>query len=158
MRLAGVDANPEVGSLRDDELDDDAALRLYLVIGRLVRLLRRDGVAELGPGAFSALVTLAKAEPMRLGDLAAREAVAPPTLTRIVAALEEAGYVRREPDPADGRAVLVGVTPVGRDLVRGVRTARAATLRRRIAALAPSEHTALVAALPALERLVAEQG
>ena len=119
---------------------EDATARLYLAIGRLARLLRRTGSPGLGPGAVSALATLARCGPMRLGDLANKEGVAPPTLSRIVAALVEAGYVKREPDPQDGRAWLATPTPEG-----------------RIEQLAPEHVSALVRALDALETLVGEE-
>ena len=137
---------------------EDATARLYLAIGRLSRLLRRTGSPGLGPGAVSALATLARCGPMRLGDLAAKEGVAPPTLSRIVAALVEARYVRREPDPQDGRAWLATPTPEGVTMVSGVRSARVRELRRRIEELAPEHRDALVNALPALEELVGETG
>jgi DNA-binding MarR family transcriptional regulator len=135
---------------------EDATARLYLAIGRLSRLLRRTGSPGLGPGAVSALATLARCGPMRLGDLATREGVAPPTLSRIVAALVEAGYVRRDPDPQDGRAWLATPTPEGESMVSGVQSARVRELQRRIEQLAPEHQAALVAGLAALEEIVSE--
>jgi DNA-binding MarR family transcriptional regulator len=132
---------------------DDAAARLYVVVGRLVRMLRRTGIADVSPGALSALSTLARSGPSRLGDLAAREAVAAPTMTRIVAALEEAGLVSRRPDPVDGRAVVVETTEAGMTLVQGESFARSSALRRRVEALSAADRAALVAALPVLEAL-----
>jgi DNA-binding MarR family transcriptional regulator len=132
---------------------EDPAARLYVVIGRLVRLLRRTGTADVSPGALSALATLTGAGPLRLGDLAAREGVAAPTMTRIVASLEEAALVTRSADPQDGRAVLVAASPAGAALVQGESSARSSALRRRVAALSPEDRAALVAALPVLEGL-----
>ena len=132
---------------------DDAAARLYVAVGRLVRMLRRTGTADISPGALSALSTLTRSGPSRLGDLAAREAVAAPTMTRIVAALEDGGLVSRRPDPADGRAVVVETTPAGAALVQGESFARSSALRRRVAALPDADRAALVAALPVLEAL-----
>ena len=132
--------------------DDDAA-RLYVAVGRLVRMLRRTGTADISPGAFSALAALSAAGPLRSGDLATREGVAAPTMTRIVASLEDAGYVQRTADPQDGRAVLVDLTDTGAALLVGERSTRARELRRRVAALPASDRAALVAALPALEQL-----
>jgi DNA-binding MarR family transcriptional regulator len=135
---------------------EDATARLYLAIGRLSRLLRRTGSPGLGPGAVSALATLVRCGPMRLGDLATKEGVAPPTLSRIVAALVEAGYVRRDPDPQDGRAWLATPTPEGETMVSGVRSARVRELQRRIEQLTPEQQVALVAGLAALEEIVSE--
>jgi DNA-binding MarR family transcriptional regulator len=132
---------------------DDVAARLYVAVGRLVRVLRRTGTADVSPGAFSALASLSAAGPLRPGDLAVREGVAAPTMTRIVAGLEEVGYVRRAPDPQDGRAVLVDITEAGAALLVGERSTRSQELRRRVEALPKADRAALVAALSALEQL-----
>jgi len=138
--------------------DDDTA-RLYLAVGRLTRSLRRVGAgsAELGHGAVSALFTLVSQGPMRLGDLASKEGVAPPTLSRIMAALLEGGYVLREPGPQDGRACLVTPTAEGEQIVSGLRSKRLRELQRRIGRLSAEQLTALNLALPALEALVTEE-
>jgi DNA-binding MarR family transcriptional regulator len=159
----GDDAGRPVDDDRRTDLDrpaDDSpeavAARLKLTVGRLVRQLRRYGAANVGPGALSALATLHRCGPMRLGDLAAREAVAPPTLSRIVAALEEAGYVDREVDPRDRRAVQVRVTPAGAAVVLGVGEARTGELATRVRSLPPESLATLAAALPVLETLTAD--
>jgi DNA-binding MarR family transcriptional regulator len=132
---------------------DEAAARLYVAVGRLVRMLRRTGTADVSPGGFSALATLNRQGAMRPGDLAAREGVSAPTMTRIVASLEDAGLVDRAADPQDGRAVLVAVSPAGSALIQGESFARSSALRRRVAALSAADAAALVAALPVLEAL-----
>lgn len=142
-----------------DVIGHEDTARLYIAVGRLSRSLRRIGAGssdELGHGAVSALTTLVKHGSMRLGDLAAREAVAPPTLSRIVASLVDGGYVRREPDPNDGRAYLVSPTDEGRRTVSGLFSIRLRELQRRIDRLSGEQWAALAAALPALEALVAE--
>lgn len=139
-------------------MEHEDTARLYLAVGRLTRSLRRigSGSSELGHGAVSALFTLVNAGPMRLGDLAAREGVAPPTLSRIVASLVDGGYVRREPDPLDGRASLVTATDDGRRVASGLYSIRLRELQRRMDRMSPEQRTALLGALPALEALVAE--
>jgi DNA-binding MarR family transcriptional regulator len=138
--------------------DREDTARLYLAVGRLTRSLRRvgSGSAELGHGAVSALSNLVNHGSMRLGDLAAKEGVAPPTLSRIVAGLVDAGYVRREPDPNDGRAFLVSPTEEGERVVSGLYSTRIQELQRRLDRLPEDKIRLLVAALPALEDLVAE--
>jgi hypothetical protein len=79
-------------------------------------------------------------------------------LTRIVSALEQGGYLIREADPQDRRAVQVSATDRGTDLVVGLQSARSAGLRERIAALSPEERRRLEAALPALEALAGTDG
>ena len=70
----------------------------------------------------------------RLGELAAQRGVGQPVVSRQIAELEARGLVARRPDPIDGRACLVGLTPAGRDLTARVARARHRWLR---AALAP---------------------
>src|SRR4051794_2924222 len=132
---------------------DDAAARLYVVVGRLVRMLRRTGSADVSPGALSALSTLGRTGSSRLGDLAAREGVAAPPMTPLVAVPQDGGLVTRRPDPAHGRAVVVEATEAGTALVQGESFARSSALRRRLAALPDADRAALVAALPVLETL-----
>lgn len=144
---------------RPATMDREEATRLYLAIARLSRWMRRQGASQrgdLGHGGMSALATLTHAGPMRLGDLANREQVAPPTLSRVVATLESAGYAVRTPDPADRRASIVAATEEGQQIARGLRSLRTEALRSRVERLTPEQHDALVAALPALEALVGD--
>jgi DNA-binding MarR family transcriptional regulator len=142
---------------RDTEIHD-AVARLSLALGRLVRMLRRGGPIGLGPGSISALATLVRSGPLRLGDLAAREGIAPPTLTRIVAGLEEAGYVVRVPDPDDRRATRAEATPAATTVVAGIGSARVAQLRTRVDALSADDLQALLRAVPVIEALAADEG
>jgi DNA-binding MarR family transcriptional regulator len=145
-------------TVETDVLGHEDTARLYLAVGRLSRLLRRIGAssAELGHGAVSALFTLVRYRQMRLGDLAAKEGVAPPTLSRIVAGLVDGGYVRRMPDPNDGRASLVAPTKEGERVASGLYSTRLRELQRRLDRLPPDQVRLLLAALPALEALVFE--
>jgi DNA-binding MarR family transcriptional regulator len=145
-------------STEDPAAATDPAARLALVVGRLVRGLRRSAPTEIGPGSLAALATLTRSGPLRLGDLAAREGVAPPTLTRMVAALEDAGLVVRRPDERDRRAVQVSATAAGAQLIADTGAARAAMLRARVAALDLQQRRLLEAALPVLEALADEPG
>jgi DNA-binding MarR family transcriptional regulator len=129
--------------------------RLQRVLGKLSRLLRREVPSALGPGAMAALSTLSADGPMRPSDLAAREGVRPPTMTRMLTGLEEGGYVERTSDPADRRASLIAVTPLGRQTMVDTRTARAGHLARHLATLTPDQRRSLADALPVLEKLAA---
>nr|WP_042192595.1 MarR family transcriptional regulator [Kibdelosporangium sp. MJ126-NF4]CTQ94565.1 Transcriptional regulator, MarR family [Kibdelosporangium sp. MJ126-NF4] len=135
---------------------EDVPARLYLAIGRLSRSLRRSGTPGLGHGSISALSTLTGCGEMRLGDLATKEGVAAPTMSRIVAGLVEAKYVQREPDPVDRRAWLVKATPDGERMVSGLRSTRVQELRRRIERLPSDKQTQLINAIPVLEDLLTE--
>ena len=134
----------------------DTATALYVQLGRLVRMLRREGEGvPFGPGGMSALVTLAAHDDgLRLGELAEAEGVAPPTLTRIVQALERDGYVERSPDPDDRRAQRVALSTEGRRVITGGRASRIEVLRQRLDTLSAEDLRRLEDALPALEALV----
>jgi DNA-binding MarR family transcriptional regulator len=148
----------DVTTVETEVMAHEDTARLYLAVGRLSRLLRRFGAgsAELGHGAVSALFNLVRHGSMRLGDLAAKEGVAPPTLSRMVASLVDSGYVRREPDPHDGRAFLVSPTEAGEQVVSGLYSTRLMELQRRLDRLSAEQVRLLEAALPVLEELVAE--
>ncbi len=137
--------------------EHDEAGRLYLTLGRLNRALRREAVdAPVGHGALSALSTLTKQGPQRLGTLAGIEGVSAPSMTRIVASLEDLGHVRRTPDPDDGRAAIVAATESGRDIVLAGREARMQALQLRVDKLSDEQRDRLAAALPVLEELVGQ--
>jgi DNA-binding MarR family transcriptional regulator len=137
-----------------DQTVTDAAARLFVALGRLSRSLRRSSPSGLGPSTAAALATVVHLGPIRTGDLAAREGVSAPTMTRIVSALVSEGYVSREPDPGDGRACLVTATAEGDRTIREVRSARSKVLLERVQRLPADQRADLLAALPALEALV----
>jgi DNA-binding MarR family transcriptional regulator len=150
-------SHPEPSSATTTEpADGDLAADLSLLMGTLIRMLRREAPTPVGPGSLAALATLSRSGPMRLGDLALREGVAPPTLTRMIAGLEEAGYVSRRPDPGDRRAVRVSLTDEGAQVVAAATAARADVFRMRIAALPDDARRALADAVPALRALAGE--
>ena len=90
-------------------------------IARLSRRLRRHELAGLTPTSSPALATVERAGPLRLGDLAAAEGIAPSTLTRLVTALEERGYVDSPPGPGDARASTLAIAPAGRAVLERIR-------------------------------------
>lgn len=130
------------------------ATRLFVALGRVTREIRRSApAAEVSHSALGVISTLGKCGPQRLGALAEAEGVSPPTMTKIVTALEDLALVRRTTDPADGRASLVEVTEAGARLAATGKGEKLAALARRIADLDPADQAALEAALPALEQL-----
>lgn len=104
--------------------------RLHSAALHLLRRLRaEDDASGISPPRLSALSVVVFAGPIGIGELAAAEGVAAPTMTRLVDGLERDGLVGRGPDPDDRRGVLVRATPKGsRELRRG--------RRRRVQALA----------------------
>ena len=127
--------------------------RLRVALARLSRRLRRHALAGLTPTQLAALSTVEQSGPLRLGDLAAAEGIAPSTLTRMVAVLEELGYVRRDADPKDARASTLAITPKGHETLEHLREEGTALLTKWLGQLSAEQHLALAAALPALESL-----
>jgi DNA-binding MarR family transcriptional regulator len=139
----------------DAEID---VTRLRVALARLSRRLRRHELAGLTPTQLAALSTIGKNGPMRLGDLAAAEGIAPSTLTRLVTVLEEAGYVRRGADPSDARASTLTITAHGHDALERIRAENTLMLTASLELLTPEQRSALAAALPVLEQLAEAQG
>jgi DNA-binding MarR family transcriptional regulator len=127
--------------------------RLRVAIARVSRSLRRHELAGLTPTQLSALSTVDKTGPLRLGDLAAAEKIAPSTLTRLVTVLEDRGYVRRGPVPGDARAAVLSVTAEGHAILERIRQESTILLADSLRTLSPDQLAALTAALPALEKL-----
>ena len=127
--------------------------RLRLAIGRLSRRLRRHQLAGLTLTQVAALSTVDRTGPLRLSELAAAEGVAPSTLTRLVAALENRGYVQRCAVASDARASELAITPRGREVLDRIRQESTTVLASSLASLRPGQLAALAAALPAIEQL-----
>lgn len=127
--------------------------RLRVAIARLSRRLRKHELAGLTPTQLSALATVEQAGPLRLGDLAAAERIAPSTLTRLVSVLEDRGYVERRAVPGDARAWTLVVTSRGHEVLDRIRQENTALLADSLLTLSPDQLAALAAALPALEQL-----
>src|SRR5258708_4516819 len=94
--------------------DPQDITRLRVAVGRLHRRLAQRSSGELTFAQISALVMVEKHGPIRQGELAAREKVAAPSMTRTVGGLIEAGLVEKIPDPDDGRSRHIVVTPAAR--------------------------------------------
>jgi DNA-binding MarR family transcriptional regulator len=136
--------------------DPQDITRLRVAVGRLHRRLAQRASGELTFAQISALVMIEKHGPIRQGELAAREKVAAPSMTRTVGGLMEAGLVEKIPDPEDGRSCHIVVTPAAHALLDKVRSERAAMLTERASRLTPDQYATLVAALPVIEQLAEE--
>jgi len=132
------------------ETDADALAR---VLDRVAMTLRRALPPTASSSTITALDRLATEGPLRITELAAREAMTQPGVTLLVNRLVAGGHVERTPDPADGRATLVRITPAGQALLDERNAARARLLHELMARLEPWDRDRLLAALPALERL-----
>lgn len=141
-----------------DEADAELAARLRLSVMRLARRLRQEADADVTASQLSALASLAWRGPLTLGELSAAERVKPPTMTRIVASLEDLGLVTRTVDPADRRVARVAVSTTGERLVERSRHRKDAYLAARLGALGADDRAALAAAVDAIERLLEVPG
>lgn len=129
------------------------ATRLHSVAIHLLRRVRtEDAAARIGPARLSALSVLVFGGARTLGELAAAEQVRPPTMTRIVAALEAEGLVAREADARDRRVARVRATEAGVQLMLEARDRRVARLESLVGELTPAERAALEEGVSALER------
>jgi DNA-binding MarR family transcriptional regulator len=129
--------------------------RLHSASIHLLRRVRKEDEASgLSPARLSALSVVVFAGPLTLGRLAAAEGVKPPTMTRIVAALEADGLVRRRPVPGDRRAVAISATARGSSLLQTARRRRIAHLTGLIGPLEGRDLAVLEEAADILERVI----
>jgi DNA-binding MarR family transcriptional regulator len=135
---------------------EEVATRLRVAVNRLQRRLRQQSLEGLSPAQASALGTVNRLGRPTLGELAAIEQVQPPSMTRIVANLADAGMVARESDPADRRSVRVRITPTGSRALERIRTAKNAFLLRRLGDLSADEQRQAEELVGLLEHLLAE--
>jgi DNA-binding MarR family transcriptional regulator len=129
-----------------------------MAVTRMARRLRQaSGTGgELSPTLAAALATIEREGPLTPSALADRERIQRPTVTRVVARLEQLGLVTRTPDPSDARASQVAITRAGATLLKRIRTRKNEYLARRLRGLAPAELATLDRAAAILERLLAE--
>jgi DNA-binding MarR family transcriptional regulator len=131
------------------------ASRLRLAVVRLNRRLRaqREVEAVVTLTQLSAMASLHRHGAMSPGELAARERVQPPSMTRGTAALVERGFVDRSPHPTDGRQTVVALTGTGRDYVDAEVTARERWLDARLGELSADERDVLYRAAEIIDRI-----
>jgi DNA-binding MarR family transcriptional regulator len=135
---------------------DTAALAhdLRLSVMRLSRRLRTQRVdTTVTLTHLAALSTLRRHGPMSPGELAAHERVQPPSMTRVVVALEGMGLVDRTPHPTDGRQVVLSLTPAAETLLADEARAREAWLTGQLQQLTPAERDVLREAAVLVDKL-----
>jgi DNA-binding MarR family transcriptional regulator len=123
-------------------------------IDRLSMWLRRQVPTAVSSSTITTLDSLHSAGPLRISELAEREAISQPGMTSLVNRLEAAGQAERISDPADGRVALVRITDRGRAVLAQRHAARTELLRHELGALDQVDRAALVAAVPAITRLI----
>jgi DNA-binding MarR family transcriptional regulator len=135
---------------------EEVATRLRIAVNRLQRRLRQQSLEGLSPAQASALGTVNRLGRPTLGEVAAVEQVQPPSMTRIVAHLADAGMVSRETDSSDRRSVRVRITPAGTRTLERMRTAKNAFLQRRLGDLSGDEQRQAEELVGLLEHILAE--
>jgi DNA-binding MarR family transcriptional regulator len=139
----------------EPDLADDAELagHLRLSVTRLARVLRQTADTDLSPTQGSVLATVSNHGPLTLGELAERERVASPTITKVIGLLHEKGLVDKATDPDDRRFVRVALTPAGEALLERTRARKNAWLARQLSRLSEEDRASLAAATEVLDRL-----
>ena len=127
---------------------------LRLAVMRLSRRLRNQRVdTSVTLTHLAALSTLKRHGRMSPGELAGHERVQPPSMTRVVGALEGMGLVTRSPHPTDGRQVVIDLTPAAEDLLGAEARAREAWLTDTLEQLSAQERTVLREAAVIMDKL-----
>jgi DNA-binding MarR family transcriptional regulator len=132
------------------------ASRLRLVIARTARRLRQEAGADLSPSLSSALASIDLHGPLAPSEIAAREGVQRPTVTRVLARLEADGLVARTAEPSDRRSCSIAITPTGHEVLEDLRTRKDAYMARRLDSLTPEDREVLDRAAGILERVLEE--
>jgi DNA-binding MarR family transcriptional regulator len=135
---------------------DTAALAhdLRLAVMRFSRRLRNQRVDQsVTLTHLAALSTLKRHGAMSPGELAGHERVQPPSMTRVVVALEGMGLVTRSPHPTDGRQVVIDLTPAAEELLTAEARAREAWLTGMLERLSVEERAVLYEAAVIMDKL-----
>src|SRR3954453_1648826 len=132
------------------------AAHLRVVIARTARRLRQEAGVDLSPSQTAALGTIERRGPLTPSEVASIERIQRPTATRVIARLEEAGWVSRASDPEDGRSSLVSITADGRALLERGPANTAPPPPRRLDALDRDDRATLERAAEILERALDE--
>jgi DNA-binding MarR family transcriptional regulator len=141
----------------ESDAEQGLASQLRLAVVRLNRRLRAQRVnSAISLTQVSALSTLHKCGPLTPGELAAKEGVQPPSMTRVIAALEDYGFATRRPHPTDGRQAIVELSETGLTYINEEVSAREAWLDKRLAELTPEERGVLSRAAGIIDRMAGQ--
>lgn len=131
------------------------AVELRVAIMRASRRLRTEAASkELSPAHYSVLGGI-RTEPLTVGQLAEREQVQAPSMTRIVNNLEASGLVERRVNELDKRQVIIAITDLGVEQFRKARSKRTQWLSKRLAALTAEERATLHEAAAIMNKMSA---
>jgi DNA-binding MarR family transcriptional regulator len=134
---------------------EDVADRLHSTAIRLLRLVRvQDSASGIAPARLSALSVIVFGGPVSLRELARAEQVSPPTMSRIVDALEAGGLARRLVDQRDRRAVRIEATDKGTTMLKRGRRRRVKFLASYLSQLADAELSDIERALQTIHKVL----
>lgn len=135
-------------------MDVELVARLRSVIARLARQLNEASTGDgLTPTQYSVLALIRSRGPLGLAELAELEGLNPTMVSRVIRVLDDAGLIRRTPDPADLRAARVEITPDGEQVHEHVREVRTRVLTDCLKRLPAETVEMLLATVPAMEDL-----
>jgi DNA-binding MarR family transcriptional regulator len=135
-------------------MDEDSAIRLRRVIGKLARQLNTSSTgAGLTPSQASVLGLIVARGPLSLVELGKLEGLNPTMLSRVISRLAAMGLINRIPDPDDLRSASVVSVAAGRRVDQQIKARRAAAVSTCMQLLGADDAATLTTALPALERL-----
>lgn len=143
-------------STTSDAGTTNVAAVLRVATTRTMRQLRAVGARRITLTQLSAMASIKAAGELTLGELAARERVQPPSMTRVITTLYDHGLVTRKTDPSDGRQVLVSLTEKGAEILDEEARTREAWLADQIKDLSDDERRTLAQASEILMRLIGE--
>jgi DNA-binding MarR family transcriptional regulator len=145
---------PSTTPAATDQAEAELVARLRMAVMRLHRRLRQHTVGGLTPSQASALASIDRLGTPTLGELAVCESISPPSMTRIVANLEDAGYVKRVVDQADRRVARLTLQASGKKVLQQNRSLKNAFLAQQLHRLDEGERVALGDLTVLLERLL----
>jgi DNA-binding MarR family transcriptional regulator len=137
---------------RSEQLSEVAAA-LPLRVAALNRLFLRRTSFDIARTEASVMAAIS-AGPRRITELACHTGVTQPAITLLVNRLQERGWVTREPDPGDRRAVRVALTPAGAETFGRFQEEYRALLREEMASLQDDEIEVLAQATQLIDRLI----
>lgn len=155
MRKSDTDREALPRPDEDMSTDDltELATRLHAAAIHVLRRVRRvDAESDVTAARLSALSVVVHLGSLPVGELADREQVAAPTMSRMLTAMEKDDLVRRRPSPEDGRLVLVEATSRGRRILDRARERRVEELTAALADLSEDDEKAVAQAVEILER------
>jgi DNA-binding MarR family transcriptional regulator len=136
---------------------EELPTRLRLAIMRLARRLRQQAEPDMTPSMLSAMANIEYRQPVTLGHLAEAERVTPPTMSKIVGRLEDAGLVTRVVDATDRRIQRVSLSRDGAKLIARNRSRKNAYLARKLRKLEPEEVSKLEDAVGVIEKILEDK-